>query len=120
MIEYLFKDLKTVDECIEKISSLFSKNRLNIYRDEAKDLFYIILKITIIDEDKYIPLKLNCVKQLQVCTIRYIYREITLFFKILDDGIKRRGDYSEVYVIIIMMEIDMKVILKMVKKKEKE
>ena len=85
MIEYLFKDLKTVDECIEKISSLFSKNRLNIYRDEAKDLFYIILKITIIDEDKYIPLKLNCVKQLQVCTIRYIYREITGLRKKYDE-----------------------------------
>ena len=77
MIEYIFKDLKTIDECMEKLISLLLKNRVTIYRDEPKDLFYIILKITIIDEDKYIPLRLNCTKEVQSCTIRYIYREIT-------------------------------------------
>ena len=77
MIDYIFKDMKTIDECMEKIISLLLKNRISIYRDEQKDLFYIILKITIIDEDKYIPLKLNCSKDIQICTIRYIYREIT-------------------------------------------
>lgn len=76
-IEYIFKDLKTIDECMKRLISLLLKNRITIYREEAKDLFYIILKVTIIDEDKYIPLKLNCTKEVQVCTIRYIYKEIT-------------------------------------------
>ena len=30
MIEYIFKDLKTVDECMEKITALFKKKRINI------------------------------------------------------------------------------------------
>ena len=76
-IEYIFKDMKTIDKCMEKLISLLLKNRITLYREESKDLFYIILKITIIDEDKYIPLKLNCNKEVQVFTIKYIYREIT-------------------------------------------
>ena len=85
MVEYLFKDFKTIDECMNKVISLFKKNRINLYRDEEKDLFYIILKITIIDEDKYIPLKLSCTKELQVCTIRYIYKGITGLRKEYDE-----------------------------------
>ena len=77
MIEYLFKDLKTIEECMEKLISLLLKKRISIYRDISKDIFYIILRITIIDEDKYIPLKLTCSKEIQVCTIRYIFREVT-------------------------------------------
>ena len=76
-IEFIFKDMKTIDECMKKMISMFLKNRISIYRDQPKDLFYMILKITIIDEDRYIPLKLTCTKEVQVCTIRYIYREIT-------------------------------------------
>lgn len=75
-IEYIFKDLKTIEECMKRLISLLLKHRITIYRDEPKDLFYIILKVTIIDEDKYIPLKLNCTREVQVCTIRYIYREM--------------------------------------------
>ena len=77
IIDYIFKDLKTIAECMEKLISLLLKNRITIFRDEERDLFFIILKITIIDEDKYIPLRLNCTKEVQSCTIRYIYREIT-------------------------------------------
>ena len=95
MIEYIFKDLKTVDECMDKITELFKKKRINIYRDEEKDIFYIILKITIIDEDKYIPLKLNCVEQIQVCTIRYIYREITGLRKKYDEYKKSKNETIE-------------------------
>ena len=76
-IEFIFKDMKTIDECMKKMISMFLKNRISIYRDLPKDSFYIILKITFIDEDRYIPLKLTCTKEVQVCTIRYIYREIT-------------------------------------------
>ena len=61
-IEYIFKDLKTIEECMKRLISLLLKHRITIYRDEPKDLFYIILKVTIIDEDKYIPLKLNCTR----------------------------------------------------------
>ena len=76
-IEYIFKDLKTIDECIKRIISILQKKRISIFRDSENDFFYIVLKITIIDEDKYIPLKLTCTNNIQICTIRYIYNEIT-------------------------------------------
>ena len=55
LIKYCFKDFKTIDECMNKVISLFLKNRLTLYRDEEKDLFYIILlrkttKITLITQ----------------------------------------------------------------------
>ena len=76
-IEYIFKDLKTIDECIKRVISILQKKRISIFRDAENDFFYIVLKITIIDEDKYIPLKLTCTNNIQICTIRYIYNEIT-------------------------------------------
>ena len=76
-IEYIFKDLKTIDECMKRIISILPKKRISIFRDAENDLFYVVLKITIIDEDKYIPLKLTCTNNIQICTIRYIYNEIT-------------------------------------------
>ena len=76
-IEYLFKDLKTIDECMKRIISILQKKRISLFRDSENDLFYMVLKITIIDEDKYIPFKLSCTNSIQTCTIRYIYREIT-------------------------------------------
>ena len=76
-IEYIFKDLKTIDECMKRIISILQKKRISIFRDAENDLFYVVLKITIIDEDKYIPLKLTCTNNIQICTIRYIYNEIT-------------------------------------------
>ena len=76
-IEYLFKDLKTIDECIKRIISIIQKKRISIFRDAENDYFYVVLKITIIDEDKYIPLKLTCSNNIQTCTIRYLYKEIT-------------------------------------------
>ena len=75
-IEYIFKDLKTIDECMKRVISIVQKKRISIFRDLENDLFFIVLKITIIDEDKYIPLKLNCTYNIQVCTIRYIYNEM--------------------------------------------
>ena len=76
-IEYIFKDLKNIDACMKRVISILQKKRISIFRDAENDLFYIVLKITIIDEDKYIPLKLTCTNNIQICTIRYIYNEIT-------------------------------------------
>ena len=76
-IEYLFKNLKTIDECMKRMISIIQKKRISIFRDSENDLFYVVLKITIIDEDKYIPLKLTCTNNIQSCTIRYLYKEIT-------------------------------------------
>ena len=76
-IEYLFKDLKTIDECMKRMISIVQKKRISIFRDAENDFFYVVLKITIIDEDKYIPLKLTCTNNIQTCTIRYLYKEIT-------------------------------------------
>ena len=83
-IEYIFKDLKTIDECMKRVISIVQKKRISIFRDLENDLFFIVLKITIIDEDKYIPLKLNCTYNIQVCTIRYIYNEITKLRKLFN------------------------------------
>jgi hypothetical protein len=75
-IEYIFKDLKTINECIDRIVSLILKKRILLYRDSEKNLFYVVFKITIIDEDKYIPFKLTCTNSIQSCTVKYIFNEI--------------------------------------------
>ena len=94
-IEYLFKDLKTIDDCMKRVISILQKKRISIFRDLENDLFFVVLKITIIDEDKYIPLKLSCTHNIQVCTIRYIYNEITKLKELFDKYKKVKFDQIE-------------------------
>ena len=44
-------------------------------KDKEEDLFYLILKITIIDEDKKIYIPLNKNENIQISTINYLLRE---------------------------------------------
>ena len=94
-IEYIFKDLKTIDDCMKRVISILQKKRISIFRDLENDLFFVVLKITIIDEDKYIPLKLSCTHNIQVCTIRYIYNEITKLRELFDKYKKLKFDQIE-------------------------
>ena len=94
-IEYIFKDLKTIDDCMKRVISILQKKRISIFRDLENDLFFVVLKITIIDEDKYIPLKLSCTHNIQVCTIRYIYNEITKLRELFDKYKKVKFDQIE-------------------------
>ena len=74
-INPIFMELKTIEKIGKKIVSLFNKNRVSLSKDKNEDLFYLILKITIIDEDKEILLTLNKNDNIQVSTINYLLRE---------------------------------------------
>ncbi len=50
----IFMELKTIENIGKKIISLFNKKRAMIAKDKSEDMFYLILKIKIIDEDKKI------------------------------------------------------------------
>ena len=68
-------ELKTIEKIGKKIISLFNKKRVSLVKDKNDDLFYLILKITIIDEDKEILIPLNKNDNIQVSTINYLLRE---------------------------------------------
>ena len=71
----IFMELKTIENIGKKIISLFNKKRAMIAKDKSEDMFYLILKITIIDEDKEILIPLSKNENIQVCTINYLLRE---------------------------------------------
>ena len=53
-------------------------------KDKQKDIFYLILKITIIDEDKKIYIPLNKNENIQITTINYLLREAQILKHDLD------------------------------------
>ncbi len=71
----IFMELKTVEKIGEKIINLFKKEKVLLGRNKKEDIFYLILKITVIDEDTdiYIPLHKN--EDIQLCTINYLLKE---------------------------------------------
>ena len=71
----IFMELKTVEKIAEKIVNLFKKEKVLLGKNKKEDIFYLILKITIIDEDIdiFIPLKKN--EDIQLCTISYLLKE---------------------------------------------
>ena len=71
----IFMELKTVEKIGEKIINLFKKEKVLLGRNKKEDIFYLILKITVIDEDTdiYIPLHKN--EDFQLCTINYLLKE---------------------------------------------
>ena len=44
-------------------------------KNKREEIFYLILKITIIDEDKDIFIPLNKNDNIQICTINYLLKE---------------------------------------------
>ena len=74
-INKIFKELKTIDKIGQKIVSLYKKNKVVLSKDKKEELFYLILKITIIDEDTDIFIPLNKNDNIQICTINYLLKE---------------------------------------------
>ena len=77
-IDSIFKEIKPIEKIYNKIIKLFEKNRVSLIKDREEDIFYIILRITIIDEDKKIFFPLNKNENIQVSTINYLLRETQL------------------------------------------
>ena len=74
-IDKIFMELKTVDKIGEKIINLFKKDKVLLGKNKREEIFYLILKITIIDEDKDIFIPLNKNDNIQICTINYLLKE---------------------------------------------
>jgi hypothetical protein len=74
-INKIFKELKTIDKIGQKIVNLYRKNKVVLSKDQKEELFYLILKITIIDEDTDIFIPLNKNDNIQICTINYLLKE---------------------------------------------
>ena len=71
----IFMELKTVEKIGEKIVNLFKKNKVLLGKNKKNDIFYLILKITVIDEDMDIFIPLNKNDDMQLCTINYLLKE---------------------------------------------
>ena len=55
--------------------NLYKKNKVLLGKNRKDEIFYLILKITIIDEDKDIYIPLNKNENIQICTINYLLKE---------------------------------------------
>ena len=71
----IFMELKTVEKIGEKIVNLFKKDKVLLGKNKKEDIFYLILKITVIDEDMDIFIPLNKNDDIQLCTINYLLKE---------------------------------------------
>ena len=74
-INKIFMELKTVEKIGEKIVNLFKKDKILLGKNKKDDIFYLILKITVIDEDMDIFIPLNKNDDIQLCTINYLLKE---------------------------------------------
>ena len=95
----IFMELKTVEKIAEKIVNLFKKEKVLLGKNKKEDIFYLILKITVIDEDIdiFIPLKKN--EDIQLCTINYLLKEadklkneFTLYKNEIEELIKNQNN----------------------------
>ena len=68
-------ELKTIEKIGEKIINLFKKGKAILTENKKEGLFYLILKITIIDEDIDVFIALNKNEDVQICTINYLLKE---------------------------------------------
>ena len=75
-ISSIFMELKTIENIGKKIINLFNKKRASLVKDKKEDFFYLILNITIIDEEKEILIPLNKNDNIQVSTITYLLRQV--------------------------------------------
>jgi len=71
----IFMELKAVEKIGEKIINLFKKEKVLLGKNKNGDIFYLILKITVIDEDTDIYIPLNKNEDIQLCTINYLLKE---------------------------------------------
>ena len=83
-LDSIFKEINSIEKIYNKIINLLRKNRVSLVKDKQEDLFYLILKITIIDEDKKIYIPLNKNENIQITTINYLLREAQILKYDLD------------------------------------
>ena len=74
----IFEEINSIEKIYKKIINLFRKDRISLIKDKDKDIFYLILTITIIDEDKKIYIALNKNESIQISTINYLLKETQL------------------------------------------
>ena len=74
-INRIFMDLKTLEKVGEKIANLYKKGKVTFSKGKNEEIFYLVLKITIIDEDKDLFIPLNQNDNIQICTINYLLKE---------------------------------------------
>ena len=74
-LDSIFEEINSIEKIYNKIINLLRKNRISLVKDKEEGLFYLILKITIIDEDKKIYIPLNKNENIQISTINYLLRE---------------------------------------------
>lgn len=74
----IFTEIGTIEKIYHKIIKLLGKNRVSLLKEKKEDIFYLILRITIIDEDKKIYIPLNKNENIQISTINYLLRETQL------------------------------------------
>ena len=74
-INSIFMEFKTIEAIGKKIVVLYNKKRASIDKNSKEDEFRLILKITIIDEDKEVLLRLKKNETMQLCTVQYLLRE---------------------------------------------
>ena len=74
----IFEEIDSIEKIYNKVINLLRKNRISIIKDKDNNIFYLILTITIIDEDKKIYIPLNKNENIQISTINYLLREAQL------------------------------------------
>ena len=85
-LNQIFKEINSIEKIYTKIINLLRKNRVLLLKEKQKDIFYLILRITIIDEDKEIFIPLNKNENIQITTINYLLREAKLLKREFDDN----------------------------------
>ena len=85
-LNQIFKEINSIEKIYSKIINLLRKNRVLLLKEKQKDIFYLILRITIIDEDKEIFIPLNKNENIQISTINYLLREAKLLKREFDDN----------------------------------
>ena len=76
----IFEEINSIQKIYNKIINLLKKKRVSLIKDKKEEIFFLILNITIIDEDQKIFIPLNINDNIQISTINYLLRE-TEFIK---------------------------------------
>ena len=100
----IFAEINGIEKIYNKIINLLKKKRVSLMKDKNEDIFYLILKITIIDEDKKIYIPLNINDNIQISTINFLLRE--------SDLLKHELDENEIKNKILKENIDLNLIKK--------
>ena len=68
----IFEEINSIQKIYNKIINLLKKKRVSLIKDKKEEIFFLILNITIIDEDQKIFIPLNINDNIQISTINYL------------------------------------------------